>query len=209
MNPEFSKRSFGGMVVRDLVGQADGIQRRMKGEGHPVSLKVALALSFGEVGRGMLKSATAPVVSGPVAENLESILKKMKRDQKRQFLMGLGGICLGCIIRSLESAVWDGWDDRIFVDFFNLAISGTSIPGLRLEDLEEAAKGMSSSRRTVEEETSIIRAELQRDNTFLGFFEKENREKLPQTIQALTLGKYISAGLLLVLPVYKEAVTQL
>lgn len=37
MSPEFS---FGGVAVRDLAAKADGIQRRMRNEGHPVSKKV-------------------------------------------------------------------------------------------------------------------------------------------------------------------------
>lgn len=200
MSPEFS---LGGVAVLDLVAQADGIQQRMKREGHMVPKKVALALSFGEVGREMLKQATAPVVSGSVAESIESILRKMKKDQRRQFLMGLGAICFSCIVGSLENAAWDGWDDGVFVDRFNLAISGTSIPTLSLEHIENI---VSNPKRTPEEETTIVREELKRDNTFLGFFEKENRDRLPRTLEAVASGKYVSAGLLLVLPVYKEAV---
>lgn len=151
----------------------------------------------------MLKSATAPVVSGPVAESMDSIIRKMSRDQSKQFLMGLGGICLGCIIRSLESAVMDGWDDGVFVDLFNSAISGTSIPILSLEHI---ANMVSKPRRTPNEETTIVREELRRDNTFLGFFDRESRDRLPRILETVVSGEYISAGLSLVLPAYKEAV---
>ncbi|MDP3998902.1 MAG: hypothetical protein Q8P89_04790 [bacterium] len=176
--------------------------------GYVLSPKAALGKVLARMGREIVQKTLAPVSGNrSVAEDINALLESLDSDGRKKFLLGLGGICLGVVVQTLEKAAFDGWEDKVFLDNFELAINGTQIPKHRLDNLVERVRG---PRRTSQEETANIRQQLTRDKTFLSFFDLENPHNLPQIVEVIIykFSPYPRA-MERVLPVYEGAVKYL
>lgn len=196
---------FASYTPQELAAEA---RARKNTEGNAISLKAALGLVFQRIGRDIIKRTLTPISGrGTVAEDIGSLLAGLSPEGMQQFLLGFGGIYLGTTIATLELAAVNGWEDEFFVTNYNLAIVGTQLPQLKLEVLNGLTQG---PRRSPREETVLIQQELRYKPTFLGFFNPENRNSLPQILQSHIYEKrYLREAISRIVPFYREAVKYL
>lgn len=205
----FQKEIFyGDHNAEALAAEALAMEKSERERGFPISSKAALGKVLARMGREMIRKTLAPVSENrAVAEDLSSLLKSLDREGLEQFLLGLGGICLGVTVETLEKAAIEGWDDKVFLVNYELAIVGTQIPKPKLDIL---ATRISGPRRVPQEETTIIRRQLIADKTFLGFFDEDNRQNLPQIVEVLICEhRLFRSAIKRILPIYSGAVKYL
>lgn len=199
---------YGDHDSKALAAEALATQKSEIARGFAISSKAALGKVLARMGREMVKKTLTPVSGNrAVAEDIDSLLESLDPAGLEQFLLGLGGVCLGVTVETLEKAAIDGWGDTVFLDIYELAIAGTQIPKPTLDIL---ATRITGPRRTSQEETTIIRRHLNTDKTFLGFFNKDNRQSLPQIIGVLIYElRPFQIAIQRILPVYAGAVKYL
>lgn len=199
---------YGDYNSEALAAEALAMGKSEKKRGFPISSKAALGKVLARMGREMIKETLTPVSGNrAVAEDIDSLLESLDRAGQEQFLLGLGGVCLGVTIETLEKAAIEGWDDKVFLVNYELAITGTQMPGLKLNVLAARVSGL---RRTPQEETAIILQQAIADKTFLAFFDEDNRQSLPQIVGVLIYDFWpFRSAVRRILPIYSGAVKYL
>lgn len=214
MNREMESRSlgYGGLSIPEIAEMAKVRVRRSHEEQKPISAKCTVALVIKDKGRELLKESLRALEEHNVAPDISSVVRELSREAETTFAFGLGGVIFGSIVKSLEEAVIEGWDDRQFIANFNLTITGTPVP--KIDEREYISKMASehSGQNNSMQEAAAIRQVLVKDNTFLSFFVNPitnipNRENLPKNVQNfLKQNEYIDLSIGLALPYYREAI---
>lgn len=199
---------YSGRRPIDLAGEALDQKASKAREGRKISDKAALADVFSRLGVELVKRTLNPLSGGgAIAEDINSLVMSLDSEGRKRLFLGIGGICLGAIIKSLEEAAVIGWSDQDFFEKYDFAITGTQLPKL---DREVFSKDM-ISRRSPQEQAQLIRAELARDGgTFLFAFDPARRVTLPEVLDRMIhRNSSFGQALALVLPFYRDAVKAL
>lgn len=214
MNREIESKSlrYGGLSIPELAEMAKVRARTSHEEQKPISTKSAVALVIRDKGRELLKESLRALKEHNVAPDINSVVRGLSKEAEITFAFGLGGVIFGSIVKSLEEAVIEGWDDRQFIANFNLTITGTPFPKIDERDYISKMASEHSGQNNSMQEAAAIRQALIKDNTFLSFFVNPitsipNRENLPESVRNfLKQNEYMDTSIGLVLPYYREAI---
>lgn len=192
-----------GFTSEDLVQEAIG--RRGLQTPEP-SLPVAIGQRIADLGQQLVKRTVTPICEGGICEDINTVYASLDKKGRIDLFRGLGAICLGAAVVTVEDSVVNGWSDEALLARYNLYITGTPLQPLSLEDFHEF---LPENRLGPEVETRYLREAVKDNSGMVTLLKGDYRGKLPCVLDFFLKIPAHREGLGLILPFYMAALEHL
>lgn len=170
------------------------------------SLPVAIGQRIACLGQDLVKRTVTPICEGGICEDINTVYANLDQKGRIDLLRGLGAICLGVAVVTIEDLVVNGWSDEALLARYNYYITGTPLQPLSPDDFQEV---LPENRPGYEVETGYLREAVKDNSGMVTLLKGDCRGKLPCVLDVFLKIPTHREGLGLILPFYMAALEHL